>query len=179
MKKSEIRKKILKLRKESHSKDLQINFKSIVKILKKKGYKKKIIGGYYSYNYEASVMSTLAKFEKLRYMISLPKIGKNYSMDFFVWSSKDPLIINKYGIPEPITNSIIYPDILLVPLIAYDKDYNRIGYGGGYYDRYIQKIKKLKKIITIGIAFSYQKVKKIPIEKNDIKLDFIITEKNR
>ena len=178
VKKSEIRKKILKLRKESHSKDLQINFKSIVKILKKKGYKKKIIGGYYSYNYEANVMSILAKFEKLKYMISLPKIGKNSSMNFFIWSSKDPLNINKYGIPEPITNSITYPDILLVPLIAYDKDYNRIGYGGGYYDRYIEKIKKLKKIITIGIAFSYQKVKKIPIEKNDIKLDFIITEKN-
>ena len=90
MKKSEIRKKILKLRKESHSKDLQINFKSIVKILKKKGYKKKIIGGYYSYNYEANVMSILAKFEKLKYMISLPKIGKNSSMNFFIWSSKDP-----------------------------------------------------------------------------------------
>ena len=111
-------------------------------------------------------------------MISLPKIRKNFNMDFFVWSSNDPLNINKYGIPEPITNKIIYPDILLVPLVAYDNDYNRIGYGGGFYDRYIEKIKKIKKALTIGIAFSYQKVKKIPIEKNDIKLDFIVTEKN-
>ena len=61
--------------------------------------------------------------------------------------------------------------------MAYDEDRNRIGYGGGFYDRYIKKIKKIKKVLTIGIAFSYQKVKKIPIEKNDIKLDFIITEK--
>ena len=178
MKKSEIRKKILKLRKENYSKNLQINFQSLIKILKKKKYKKKIVGGYHSYNYEVNVMPILAKFEKLKYMISLPKIRKNFNMDFFVWSSNDPLNINKYGIPEPITNKIIYPDILLVPLVAYDNDYNRIGYGGGFYDRYIEKIKKIKKALTIGIAFSYQKVKKIPIEKNDIKLDFIVTEKN-
>ena len=178
MKKSEIRKKILKLRKENYSKNLQINLKSIIKILRKEKYKKKIIGGYYSYNYEANVMPILEKFEKLKYMISLPKVGKNSSMNFFVWSTNDPLNINKYGIPEPITNKIIYPDILLVPLVAYDKNCNRIGYGGGFYDRYIKKIKKIKKGLTIGLAFSYQMIKKIPIEKNDIKLDFIITEKN-
>ena len=53
-------------------------------------------------------------------------------MDFYLWSLKDPLKLNKYGIPEPISNKIIYPDILLVPLVAYDKNLNRIGYGGGF-----------------------------------------------
>ena len=98
-------------------------------------------------------------------------------MDFFYWSTKDPLKINKYGIPEPISNKVKYPDILLVPLVAYDKNLNRIGYGGGFYDRYIKKIMKNKKIITIGLAYSFQKVKKIPINEYDIKLDFIVTEK--
>jgi len=176
--KSEIRKKIIKLRKKNYSNDLKINFQSIIKILRKKKQTKKIVGGYFSFNYEASVIPILEKFKKLNYITGIPKIGKKYDMNFFVWSINDPLIINKYGIPEPITNKIIYPDILLVPLVAYDKDRNRIGYGGGFYDRYIKKIKKIKKVLTIGIAFSYQKVKKIPIEKNDIKLDFIITEKN-
>ena len=178
MKKSEIRKKIIKLRKENYSKDLQIDFQSINKILSKEKTKKKIVGGYYSYNYEANVMPILEKFEKSKYIISLPKIGKNFSMNFYIWSTKDPLNINKYGIPEPITNRVVFPDILFVPLVAYDKNCNRIGYGGGFYDRYIKKIKKIKKVLTIGLAFSYQRVKKIPIEKNDIKLDFIITEKN-
>ena len=59
----------------------------------------------------------------------------------------------------------------------YDKNLNRIGYGGGFYDRYIKKIKKNKKIITIGLAYSFQKVKKIPVNEYDIKLDFIVTEK--
>ena len=178
MKKSEIRKKILKLRKENYLRDLKIDFKSVVNLLRKIKNKKKIIGGYYSYNYEANIMPILEKFEKIKYVISLPKISKNHSMNFFTWSINSPLSINKYGIPEPVTNKIVYPDILLVPLVAYDKNCNRIGYGGGFYDRYIKKIKKIKKILTIGIAFSYQRVEKIPIEKNDIKLDFIITEKN-
>ena len=177
MKKSVIRKKIIKLRKKNYSRDLQIDFQSIIKILNKKKNKKKIIGGYYSYNFEAEIMPILKKFEKLKYIITLPKIGKSHSMNFFLWSINDPLNINKYGIPEPITNKIIYPDILLVPLVAYDRNRNRLGYGGGFYDRYIKKIKKIKKVLTIGVAFSYQRVKKIPIEKNDIKLDFIVTEK--
>ena len=178
MKKSEIRNKIIKLRKENYSKDLRIDFRSIIKILKKRKQKNKIIGGYYPYNHEVNVVPLLEKFEKSNYIISLPKIGKNSSMNFFVWSTNDPLNINEYGIPEPITNRMIFPDVLLVPLVAYDKNFNRVGYGGGFYDRYIKRIKKIKNILTIGLAFSYQKVKKIPIEKNDIKIDFIITEKD-
>ena len=99
-------------------------------------------------------------------------------MDFLNWSIKDPLNINKFGIPEPISSKVRYPNILLVPLVAYDKNLNRVGYGGGFYDRYIKKIKKRNKVITIGLAFTYQKVKKIITNKHDIKLDFIITEKN-
>ena len=100
-------------------------------------------------------------------------------MDFFDWSIKEPLIVNNYGIPEPTSNEIVYPNIFLVPLVAYDEKFNRIGYGGGYYDRYFKKIIKTKKIIKIGLAYSFQKVKKIPINDNDMKLDFIITEKNK
>ena len=100
-------------------------------------------------------------------------------MDFFEWSLNSPLVINEYGIPEPVSNKIIYPDILLVPLVAFDNKLNRIGYGGGFYDRYIKKIKRKKKITTIGLAFSFQEVKKIETNKFDIKLDFIVTEKKR
>ena len=123
-------------------------------------------------------MKILNDFEKKNFLISLPKVRKNFKMDFFYWSVKEPLKINKYGIAEPISNKIVYPNIFIVPLIAYDEKLYRIGYGGGYYDRYLKKIKKRKKVITIGLAYSFQKVKKIPINKYDIKLDFVITEKN-
>ena len=177
MNKSEIRKKILEIRKKNFNKNLKIDFNYILRILKKTKIRNKVIGGYYPYNYEVDVIKILQKFEKLKYKVSLPKIKKESKMDFFSWSIKDPLSINKYGIPEPTSNKIMYPSILLVPLLAFDNNFNRIGYGGGFYDRYIKKIKKDKKIITIGLAYSFQRVKKIPTNKYDIKLDFIITDR--
>ena len=64
-----------------------------------------------------------------------------------------------------------------MPLVGFDKNLNRLGYGGGYYDRYIKKIKSIKKILTIGLAFSFQEIKKVPIDSYDQKLNFIYTEK--
>ena len=175
MNKSEIRKKILNIRKQNNFKNLNISFKKILKVLKKNKSKGKIIGGYYPYNNEIDSIEILKNFEKYNYSIALPKIKKNFQMDFFNWSTKDPLTINKYGIPEPISEKVIYPNILLVPLVAFDKSFNRIGYGGGFYDRYIKKIKKNKKITTIGLAYSFQKVREVPINNFDIKLDFVVT----
>ena len=177
MNKSEIRKKVLKIRKQNSLKNLEINFKYLSKILKKANISNIIVGGYHPYNYEVNTIKILEKLEKQKYKISLPKIRKNSQMDFFCWSIKDPLSINKYGIPEPTSNSVVIPGVLLVPIVAFDKHHNRIGYGGGFYDRYIKKIKKIKKVITIGLAYSFQKVSKVPTNQYDIKLDFIITEK--
>ena len=175
MNKAEIRKKILKIRKINYHKNQKINFEALVKILRKTKIDSRVIGGYYSYNYECDTIEIFKKLEKLNYQLSLPKIRKNYQMNFFQWSTKEPLEINDYGIPEPISNNIKLPNILLVPLVAFDNNYNRIGYGGGFYDRYIKKLKKKKKIVTIGLAYSFQKVKKIPVSEHDIQLDFVIT----
>ena len=177
MNKSEIRKKILKIRKQKSSKSLNINFEYLSKFLKKNKNIGKVIGGYYPYNYEIDAIEILINLEKQNYQISLPKIKKNAQMDFFRWSSQDPLQINKYGIPEPTSDKMIVPNILLVPLVAFDKNCNRIGYGGGFYDRYIKKIKNIKKIITIGLAYSFQRINKIPADRYDVKLDFIVTNK--
>ena len=177
MDKSEIRKKILKIRKKNISRNLEIDFSKILNILRKYKTTNKIVGGYYPYNYEVDAINILKNLEKQNYQISLPKIKKNSQMDFFFWSIKDPLEVNKYGIPEPISSKIVYPSFLLVPLVAFDRNINRVGYGGGFYDRYIKKIKKTKKIITIGLAYSFQKVNEVPINKYDSKLDFIVTNK--
>ena len=87
--------------------------------------------------------------------------------------------ISKYGIPEPFSLKPVDPDILLVPVVAFDKNFYRIGYGGGYYDRFISKIKKKKRVLTIGLAFSFQKISKFNVDKYDQKIDFILTEKNK
>jgi len=176
--KSAIRKKILRIRKSKDTKKYKINYLSLLKIIKKEKIKGKFLGGYYPYNYELDTLGIMRKLEVKKFNILLPKIKTNSQMNFFKWSTSDPLITNIFGIPEPISKKIMYPDIILVPLVAFDNNLNRIGYGGGFYDRYISKIKKNKKVLTIGLAFSFQKVKRIPINKHDIKLDYILTEKD-
>ena len=126
-------------------------------------------------SFELSKIFKISSF--LRFKISLPITMKNNDMDFYQWSSTDILILNKFGIPEPQKKSKVIPDILLIPLVSFDKNLFRIGYGGGFYDRYIEKVSKLKKTLNIGIAHSCQKVSKVPLNKYDKKLDIVITEK--
>jgi len=175
--KSQIRNKIIKIRKKKFDKELQINFSKFISFLKINILNFKSIGGYYPSNYEIDDLDILDLLEKKKFKVSLPIIKKNNQMNFYSWSRNDLLKINKFGIPEPVQTKIIYPDILLVPLVAYDSSLNRIGYGGGYYDRYIKKIEKIKKVTKIGLAFSFQKISSIPINQYDKKLDFIVTEK--
>ena len=178
MLKSKLRKKILKLRAKINKKNIQIDFNQILKILKKEKITKNFIGGYYPVNFEIDDLELLKKLEKKKFEISLPVIKKNFQMDFYKWSFSHPLKINKYGIPEPVSKCIVYPDILLIPLVAFDKNLNRLGYGGGYYDRLIAKISKKKTIIKIGLALSVQKIDKVPVNLYDQKLDYIITNKH-
>ena len=176
--KSKLRHKVLKIRKNNSKKSININPSNIYSYLKKKNYNLKIIGGYYPTNYEIDDLEILNYFFKKGSTISLPKIKKKSKMEFYRWYKNDPLWINKYGIPEPVNTDRVYPDILFVPLVAFDKELNRLGYGGGFYDRYIQKISKIKKVVKVGLAFSFQKLKTIPTNKHDKKLDIIITEKD-
>ena len=177
MNKHKLRSKILKIRKKNSNKDLEINLSKFFSFLKKNKLKSKNIGGYFPSNFEIDDLKILEKMEKKNFNTSLQVIKENNQMNFLQWSRNDPLKINKFGIPEPISSKIIDPDILLVPLVSFDSKLNRLGYGGGFYDRYIEKIEKVKKVIKIGLAFSYQKIKKVPINKFDKKLDFIVTEK--
>jgi 5-formyltetrahydrofolate cyclo-ligase len=175
--KSQTRNKIIKIRKKKFNKDLKIDLSKFISFLKIGKLNLKSIGGYYPSNYEIDDLDILNLLEKKNFKVSLPIIKKDNQMNFYSWSRNDPLKINKFGIPEPMSSKIFYPDILLVPLVAYDSSLNRLGYGGGYYDRYIEKIEKIKKVIKIGLAFSFQKISSISINQYDKKLDFIVTEK--
>ena len=111
--------------------------------------------------------------------ISLPVIKENNMMYFHEWKKNDVLKINRFGMLEPVLLSKrIVPDVMLVPLLAYDSQNNRLGFGRRFYDRYLNKyLKGHNNILTIGIAFSFQKYKKLPISNFDVKLDQILTEK--
>ena len=178
-KKSFLRKKFLTERKIKFSKSKNFNFSLLFSLIKKHFKSKKIIiAGYYPSNYEANIINFLEKASKYKYKISLPVIKSSSNMCFIRWHYKDPLQVNKFGILEPIyKKKEITPDLIMVPLVAFDNDLNRIGYGKGYYDRMLRKVNKIKKkTIFLGIAYSFQRCKKIPINKYDFKLDYIFTE---
>ena len=175
MSKKYLRKKLINLRKINF-KERGITFVQFNKILKKKNLIKNInIGGYYPINSEIGCLDILKKLEKNNFKISLPVTMKNNDMDFYEWSFQDILKVSYKGIPEPNTKKKVFPDVLIVPLVGFDNNKFRLGYGGGFYDRYIAKLSNFKKVLTIGLAFSFQEIKKIPINKYDKKLDFILT----
>ena len=95
-------------------------------------------------------------------------------MNFFSWKKNEALKVNKFGMLEPIKSNLNIPEVMLVPLLAFDSDRYRLGYGKGFYDRYLNKYKN---ILTVGVAFSFQKHHKLPIDNKDVKLNYILTEK--
>jgi len=172
-----LRKKLISIRRNNF-KDKSISFVNFKKILRKCNLKNNIyIGGYFPINSEINCLDVLEILEKNNFKISLPITKKNNKMDFYKWSFKDSLGVNHQGIPEPNTKKKIIPDVLIVPLIGFDRNKFRLGYGGGFYDRYISKVLKFKTILTVGFAFSFQEISKIPINKFDQKLNFILTDK--
>ena len=177
VKKGLIRKQYLLKRSKKYLNIKKSFFHPLVQLLKKNLKKKKIkIALYFPTKNELNVIKIFEVnyFNKCKFLY--PVVEENGSMNFYEWKKYDVLNLNKYGITEPLKT--INPDVILVPLLAYDKFKHRLGYGGGYYDRYFSKLTKLKKLfLTVGVAFSFQKYNKLPFNNKDFKLKYILTEK--
>jgi len=175
-----LRNKFLLQRKKKYLNTKKFNFTLIFKLIKKHFNNKRIIiGGYYPSYYEVDILKFLEEASKRNFKITLPIVKSSTSMSFKIWSPNEPLYVSKFGILEPkSTIKEFIPDLIIVPLVAFDSQLNRIGYGKGYYDRKLKKIKKIKRnAICLGIAYSFQKCRRIPVNKHDFKLDYIFTER--
>ena len=178
--KSYLRNRFLIERKKKYLNSKKFNFSLIFKLIKKHFKNKKIIiGGYYPSYYEVDLLKFFEEASKKKFKIVLPIVKSSTAMSFKNWIPNEPLYVGKFGILEPKrTNKEFTPDLIIVPLVAFDEQLNRIGYGKGYYDRKLKKIKKIKtKAICLGAAYSFQKSKRIPTNKHDFKLDYIFTER--
>ena len=133
---------------------------------------------YYPASYEINVIKLLELKFISNQSLLLPVIEENNIMNFYPWKKNEVLQVNKYGMLEPIKSKNNVPDVMMVPLLVFDKDKYRLGYGKGFYDRYLNKyLKKFKNILTVGVAFSFQKHHKLPLNNKDVKMNYIITEK--
>lgn len=177
--KKSIRKKFFLKRKNNYYNIDEKFFSPLAKIFKNRFKNKKInISLYYPSFYELNVLKILNVNFFKKYKFLLPKISQSNTMNFFKWDKYDTLLINRYGIPEPVKSIPVIPDVVLLPLLAFDKNKNRLGYGKGYYDKYLKKYIKIhKNIVTVGIAFSFQRHHNLPVSNSDFKLHYVITEK--
>ena len=169
-----IRKKALIDRKKNYFEISSEFFDPLIKFLKKKD-NIKTLSLYYPSNYEVNILILFQLIKKIRIKTVLPIIKPNNQLSFVEWQHLDPLKVNEFGMLEPcLKNKPIIPDLMLVPLLAFDNNNNRLGYGKGFYDKFL---KKINQIVTIGVAFSFQKYNKIPVSNLDIKLNYILTDK--
>lgn len=137
------------------------------------------VGTYMSFRNELNTKKLNEYLFKRDINLALPVIDfKKKEISFFRFGHNTKLIKNNYSILEPENkNELIFPKIILIPLLGYSLSGYRIGYGGGYYDKYLSKHSK-SGLIKIGTAFTFQEVDQIPIEGHDQRLDWILTEKH-
>lgn len=131
-----------------------------------------VIGGYWPIGSELDVRPLLKMLEEMQFKCSLPCITEQ-GMIFRVWTQLTPLVKGPFQLLEPpLTADPVVPNVLLVPLLSFDKHGHRLGYGQGHFDRYLHQ----HSVLTIGIGFRGQAVDEIPHQLHDFSLDYILTE---
>ena len=138
-----------------------------------------IISGYSPIRNEIDPVPLMRKLAAQGAKLALPAVmARGKSLAFRAWSPDDRLMLGALGIPEPSPAAAeVIPDIMLVPLAAFDRQGHRIGYGAGHYDFTLEHLRKAKVITAIGTAFSVQEIKAVPAQPHDVALDYVLTEK--
>lgn len=125
-------------------------------------------------------VATLPLFERLAgrgIATALPVMqGFGKPLEFRLWAPGAPLAEAKWGIMEPVPAPEVFPDLLFVPVAGFDRAGNRLGYGAGFYDRTLARLRQKQEIVTIGIAYATQEFAAIPAETYDERLDYILTD---
>ena len=137
-----------------------------------------VVGGYWPIGTEIDVRPLLEALDARGHTCSLPVVHGGRPLTFHRWRPNDQLVRGVFDIQVPDHHTpTVDPDVFLAPLLAFDAKGNRIGYGGGYYDRTIPALRAKKPLLVVGIAYAAQEVERVPTDKFDQRLDWIVTEK--
>ncbi len=144
-----------------------------------KSPQRQIISAFHSFGTEISTFEMFDKLVSDGWTTALPiVIAKNTPLVFRKWMPGEPLVSGLWGIQiPPDIAPEVQPDVLLVPLLAFDRKGYRLGYGGGFYDRTLEKLRGIKKVTAIGIAYAGQEVDSVLRDAHDQQLDWIMTER--
>ena len=178
--KNELREKSLKMREEAAKSDdgMAAGIVASKVIMLPELDQVRPVAGYIPIKNELDCLIILKALHAAFFPIALPSIvAKGQALDFRVWGMETELIDGPFGTKQP-TEARVTPEIVLVPLVAFDLKGGRIGYGGGFYDRTIKGLKENNMcLVTIGVAYEAQQLDDIPMEAHDQHLDMVITEK--
>lgn len=141
------------------------------------------VAGYWACHGEVPLNLALADAEQHNQHFWLPRTLPEQKLTFARWSSGDPTVNNRYGIPEPVHDAPCIDaaklDLVLVPLLAFDPTGNRLGMGGGYYDRsfaFLNRASRPLRPLLVGVAYSFQKQPRLDARPWDVSLDYVVTE---
>jgi 5-formyltetrahydrofolate cyclo-ligase len=139
-----------------------------------------VVSGFMPMKTEINPLPLMRRLAEAGAQLALPVVaGRGKPLIMRAWQWGEPLGSGVWGIREPKPDAAeVDPDILLVPLLAFDRSGFRLGYGGGYYDRTIAGLRARKKVTAVGIAFAAQEVPSVPVTPRDARLDLVLTERD-
>ncbi len=140
----------------------------------------KVIAGYASIKSELDIFPLFSLLEAGPFITALPVVPPYHKvLAFYRWKTSDPLFDGRHAVREPSQEAaLVVPDVVIVPLLAFDRTGHRLGYGGGYYDATLSTLKQENPaLLAIGVGFSLQEVASLPAEPHDTMLDAVVTEK--
>jgi len=179
LEKSKIRKEILEKRNNLSNEEVEEKSSLILKNLEKFIRNAQNIMIFMNMKNEVKITNLIKIYSEKNFFI--PKITdtKNWEMKINKYNENE-LVLHKFGYYESSSSDFYNEeilDIVIVPALAFDFKKNRIGFGGGYYDTFLNKVRKQnKKALFIGVCYDFQMIEEVPIEGHDITLDFIINE---
>ncbi len=137
-----------------------------------------VVSAYSPIRNEIDPVPLMRKLAEQGAKLALPAVlARGKSLAFRAWSPDDRLMLGPLGILEPSPAAAeMIPDIMLVPLAAFDREGHRIGYGAGHYDYTLAHLRKTKVVTAIGVAFAVQQIKLVPALPHDVALDYVLTE---
>ncbi|MCP5085351.1 MAG: 5-formyltetrahydrofolate cyclo-ligase [Rhodobacteraceae bacterium] len=137
-----------------------------------------VISAYMPIRTEVSPIAAMTILHGQGKRICVPVIqGKAMPLKFQEWTPEVEMVEGPFGAAVPAGGAYLIPDLVIAPLVAFDRKCYRLGYGGGFYDRSFQEIEVQKPVIGVGFAFSAQELAKVPREKTDQQLDAVVTER--
>lgn len=136
-----------------------------------------IVSGFAAIRDEIDPSGLMLWLHEEGYNLALPvMIGKKQPLLMRAWAPGDAMASAAWGIAEPLDDKpTVEPDVVLVPLLAFDMRGNRLGYGGGFYDRTLANLRRKKPVIAVGLAYDELKVDEVPTESYDQRLDWVLT----